>query len=117
MVPGPTGTTAAFTWSTDTAATSKISYGTDPAVSTQSLETATLVTSHGLVLSSLSPSTTYHYRITSVLGGQAATYPVGNPGTFTTPLPGYVDTTKADFGAGTPDANARSPFAATARSA
>lgn len=60
-----TGTTAAYvTWDTNIAANSTVEYGSTAAYGAN-VSSADLVTAHALSISGLSPTTTYHYRITS----------------------------------------------------
>ena len=56
---------AVITWKTDEAATSELAYGTTLSYGSTSASLSPLVTDHSLSLASLSPSTTYHFRITS----------------------------------------------------
>ncbi len=61
----PNATNATITWTTDEAATSVVDYGLTAGYgSTQS--DASLVTSHSVTIVGLSPSTTYHFQVTSV---------------------------------------------------
>ncbi|HEX2973309.1 MAG TPA: DUF4082 domain-containing protein, partial [Tepidisphaeraceae bacterium] len=57
--------TASVTWTTATAASSRIEYGTSPTGLDQTLSDPGLVTDHFLALSNLLPNTKYYYRITS----------------------------------------------------
>jgi hypothetical protein len=80
----PTDTSVAITWTTDEVASSRVSYGLTSSYGTTTSETDTSprVTSHSVTISSLTPSTTYHYR---VLSTDAATNTVtGTDQTFTT---------------------------------
>lgn len=64
---GITTTEATISWTTSTASTSLIEYGTSSSYgSTKS--SSTLASSHTLTLTGLSASTTYHFRVTSVDG-------------------------------------------------
>src|SRR6185295_8441753 len=63
-----TQSSAGITWTTSAAAKSRIDYGATTAYGA-SVADAALVTGHSLALTFLSPSTTYHYRITSQAGG------------------------------------------------
>ncbi len=56
--------TATITWSTNEAADSSVSYGTSASYGNASSSSA-LVTSHQIMLSGLTPGTTYHYRVQS----------------------------------------------------
>ncbi|NOY83379.1 MAG: hypothetical protein GXO96_00900, partial [Nitrospirae bacterium] len=58
-------TTANIIWNTDEAATSLVEYGTTTEYDDSSELGSTLVTTHNRLLSSLSPDTTYHYRVIS----------------------------------------------------
>src|SRR3954452_6561050 len=96
-----------ITWSTDEEATSRIDYGTNPAILTDTnLPAGTLTTSNGgfvtkhtIALTGLQPNTTYYYRITSAdRSGNTAI--VAAP-TFTLPGPTLRDTAATDFAAGT----------------
>jgi hypothetical protein len=59
-----TTTAATITWTTNLAASSRVDYGTTTAYG-KAVANPTMVTSHSVTLTGLSPSTTYHYRITS----------------------------------------------------
>ena len=105
--PGPTGTTAHVTWTTDEPATSSVSYGTSPALGSTT-SGGSLVVSHALDLTSLNPSATYYFRVGSIDGaGNPATFPdpPAAPASFTTPAPAPTtcahDQVAADFSAGT----------------
>jgi hypothetical protein len=69
-----TQTSARITWTTSAAANSRIDYGTTTAYGAFVVD-ATPVTGHSLSLTGLSPSTTYHYRITSQAGAGAPVSP------------------------------------------
>ena len=100
--PGGSGT-ATISWTTDENATSLVSYGTSPEELNQSVSSTNYVTLHDLALTGLSPYTTYYYRVTSVdESNNSATYPE-TPVilSFTTPGLSFIDTTSADFIAGT----------------
>jgi hypothetical protein len=80
---------AAVTWDTDIITNSRVDYGiTDAYGST--VTGADYVNNHSLTMGSLSASTTYHYKLTSVgtAGGSFAT----SDGTFTTSPPGATTT-------------------------
>jgi hypothetical protein len=76
-------TSATITWSTNEPSTSQVDYGFTTSYDQSTLLNATLVASHSLTLSSLSVSTTYHYRVRSkdVAGNET----VSIDKTFTTP--------------------------------
>ena len=74
-------TNATVTWSTNEAANSKVVYGTSLSYGAAS-SSALLLTSHSIVLSGLTASTTYHYAVVSTdAAGNAAT---SSDKTFTT---------------------------------
>ena len=86
-VSGNIGTQATITWTTSQPATSVVDYGLTSAYGTTS-SSGTLVTSHSRTLTTLTPGTTYHFRVTSVNGG-------GEPGvsgnlTFTAAPPPVI---------------------------
>ena len=104
------GGIATVTWTTDEPADSRVDYGTDSNSLTFTASSASLVTTHSITLTGLSPSTTYYFRVTSADAfANSATSPASSapPASFNTPAPPaiFVDTTVADFGAGTPDSN------------
>ena len=105
--PAGDGLSATVTWTTDELANSRVDYGTSPGSLTLNVSSASLVLSHSLTLTGLSPATTYYYRVTSAdANANSATQPVP-PATasFLTPAPCPSDVTAADFGLGTLDAN------------
>ena len=100
--------TAKISWTTNEDSDSRVDFGTAPDALTASQSTSTLVTSHSVQLSGLSPSTTYYYRVTSADGAaNSSTAPAAPapPSEFTTPAQTFTDTTVADFTAGSADAN------------
>ncbi len=102
--PGSAGT-ATVAWTTDEPATSVVEYGTDSGLANAATaSSATLTTTHSLSLGGLLPNATYYYRATSAdASGNASTSPIQS---FLASSSGtLVDTTQADFGGGTPDAN------------
>ena len=58
-------TTATISWITDESSDSQVEYGTTASLGSSSSLDSSLVTSHSVNLSSLSPSTTYYYRVDS----------------------------------------------------
>ena len=77
-----TATSAEVEWKTDEKATSVVAFGTTASYGSTVSKGATRETSHSVLLTGLSASTEYHYRITSVDGaGNAAT---SSDRTFTT---------------------------------
>src|SRR4051794_1563045 len=96
-------------WLTDEQATTRIDYGTNPAIltatlstlppGTQTISSAEFVTQHSVALTGLQPNATYYYLVTSAdRSGNAATVPAP---TFTLPGPTLRDTAATDFAAGT----------------
>ena len=72
-VSGTTATTATITWTTNVSASSRVDYGASSAYGSN-VSDSTLVTSHSLMLTSLTCGTTYHYQITSAVAvGNSAT--------------------------------------------
>jgi hypothetical protein len=81
---GVSGSGATITWTTDEASDSQVEYGTTTAYGSQTTLNTALVTGHSQALSGLSPSTLYHYRVTSRdAAGNPAT---SGDSTFTTGL-------------------------------
>ena len=77
-------TTATITWTTDSLSNSEVDYGTTAGYGSNATDNA-YVTSHSMQLTGLSPSTTYHYQVTSV--DQSSNSTSSNDGTFTTAAP------------------------------
>lgn len=69
----PGSTSALVTWSTDLASDSRVDYGLSASALTLTASDAASVTSHGVVLSSLTASTTYYYRVTSTTSAGGST--------------------------------------------
>ncbi len=80
----PSSGGATITWTTDTAASSRISYGTNSSygVTTSETNTGTRVTSHSVVLSGLVSCVTYHYSVYSA--DAASNSSTSGDNTFTT---------------------------------
>jgi len=70
-------------WTTATASTSQIAYGTTSAYGSITTLTSSLVLLHFQVLSGLQPLTTYHYQVLSVDG--SGNWSISGDRTFTTP--------------------------------
>jgi YD repeat-containing protein len=81
-VSGVTGGTATVTWTTDEVTDSQVDYGTTTTYGSSSPLNSSLVTSHSADLTSLSPSTGYHYQVKSRDPGGNLTY--SGDFTFTT---------------------------------
>ena len=60
-----TNTSAAVTWTTDEAATSKVEWGLTTSYEKTAVSDPALVTKHSLPLAGLTPNTTYNFRLTS----------------------------------------------------
>jgi len=90
-IPSADGT-AEITWTTDEASDTRVDFGLTSGSLTLYEYNATLVTSHSITLSGLSPLSTYYYRVTSVDdASNSASMPVAPAEyNFTTPaaLPG-----------------------------
>ena len=68
-----TNSSAVITWQTNNTANSRVDYGTTPSFGS-AVTDGSMVTSHSLTLSGLTPSTWYRYKVTSVDGyNQSAT--------------------------------------------
>jgi phosphodiesterase/alkaline phosphatase D-like protein len=83
----PAEISATITWTTSTASSSRVDYGTTPTSLTSSVSDPTLVTSHSMTISGLSAATPYYYRVTSVDGSSNSSDSppaTGAPATFTT---------------------------------
>lgn len=74
---------ARITWATNIASDSKVEYGDNMEFS-QSVSSPGLVTEHSMVLSSLTPDTTYDFRVISTLGGTNAVQTTSPISDFTT---------------------------------
>ena len=98
---------ATVTWTTDEASDSWVDFGTDPGTLDRTTGDASMVTSHSVTLTGLTPGTV-HFRVRSTdgAGNTATSPPTGDaPDTFTMPSAAFNDTTVADFSAGTPGAD------------
>ncbi|MCL6518213.1 MAG: family 10 glycosylhydrolase [Armatimonadetes bacterium] len=82
-------TIAQILWDTDEASTSQVEYGPTSTYGYQTTENMTLVTSHTVQLTGLTPSTTYHYRVKSKDG--ANNQAVSGDYTFVTAASEVVD--------------------------
>lgn len=82
LTSGITTTSATIGWTTNENATGRVQYGTTTDYGSFTSVNASLMQSHSFVLSSLTPSTLYHFRVISADGsGNVAT---SSDGTFTT---------------------------------
>ena len=59
------GTSATITWTTNQASSSQVKYGTTAAYGSTSTLSSSLVTSHSVTLTGLTPGTTYNYAVLS----------------------------------------------------
>ena len=105
-LPGPTGSQTSRGQPTRRPVLA-VDYGVSPGALGQSVDNATLVTSHSMRLTGLVPNTTYYFRVRSTdVAGNSATAPAppSAPATFTRVRHNTVliDTTVADFSAGSP---------------
>ena len=95
--------TATITWTTNEPADSRVEYGLSASALSSHATDASFTTTHSVVLTGLTPNTTYFYRVTSAdAAGNAAASSILS---FTTPATqlAATDTTVADFSAGTTD--------------
>ena len=103
----PIDATSGFTaWTTDEVSDSQVAYGLSPASLTGSIAQSQNVTSHAVSLTGLAPDTTYYYRVTSTDGSANTSTAPAVPASFILSSAAFVDTTVADFSAGTRDAAA-----------
>jgi hypothetical protein len=79
-------TTATVTWTTNELATSQVFYGLSTSYGSSSVVAATPVTALAVMLTGLSPSTTYHLQASS--SDQAGNNAVSSDALFTTSAPG-----------------------------
>ncbi|MFA6338806.1 MAG: peptidoglycan-binding protein [Candidatus Paceibacterota bacterium] len=84
----PEDTTATTTWTTDEVATSQVEYGLTNSYGLTSTLDSLLVTSHSVVLSGLTASTLYHFRVRST--DASGNLSVSSDQTFTTNQAGYI---------------------------
>jgi hypothetical protein len=77
-------TSATITWTTDQSTSSVVNYGATSSYGSSASGGATLVTSHSVVLTGLTPGTTYNYDVSSATSG-GVSVTSGNY-TFSTPL-------------------------------
>ncbi len=100
--------TATITWATNEIATSVIDYGTSQGSLNLNYTDGTLVTSHTVTLTGLTPGTTYYFRVTSSDGyGNDTTSPASPANPLTLVMPNnacFIDQLTADFNSGTTDA-------------
>ena len=96
-----------ISWTTDEEATSKVQYSTDASIladstvlppDTRTVDVGTFVTLHSVVLTGLTPNTTYYYRVISAdRSGNTTNVPAPS---VTVPGPTLRDTASPDFAAG-----------------
>lgn len=82
-----TDSTAAITWTTNEAATSRVDYGTSPGDLSLSATTPGLSSSHEVTLTGLSSGVTYYYRVSSVDAANNPSSAPTTPASFTTTAP------------------------------
>jgi hypothetical protein len=82
LVSSVTNTTAIVTWTTDQAASSQVSYGVSTTYSNSTTLDPTLVTSHSVLLTGLTPGTTYDFDVMSA--NSAGISATSSNGTFLT---------------------------------
>ena len=101
--PAP-GNTAIVHWTTNEPSASRVDYGTAADALTSNALDSTLVTTHDVTLSGLTPNTLHYFRVTSAdAGGNSTTSPplISPPASFMMPGGVLMDTTVVDFSAGT----------------
>ena len=102
----PLTNSATITWHTNEPGTSRVDYGLSPSALSFSTTAPGLGTSHGITLTGLAGGTQYYFRVTSADALSNVASAPASPATFTTspvaPL-SLVDTTVADFTAGSGD--------------
>jgi len=107
-IPNADGT-AVVTWDTDELSDSRVDYGLTSGTLSLNTYNASLVTSHSITLSGLSPTSTYYYRVTSTdEAGNSASMPEA-PAEYNFTTPAGVcawDQMVEDFSQGAPDGNA-----------
>ncbi|MDH7481598.1 MAG: family 10 glycosylhydrolase [Armatimonadota bacterium] len=81
----PGVTTATITWTTNEPSTSQVEYGLTTSYGNQTPKDTNLVTSHSVLISGLSPTTLYHYRVKSADASNNEA--VSSDYTFTTTAP------------------------------
>ena len=102
-VPNHNGS-AVIEWTTDESSDTRVDYGTSPDDLSLAFTNASLVTSHSAILTELTNNMRYYFRVSSTdLSGNTAVYPPleESPASFNVPSAAIVDTTFADFSAGT----------------
>ncbi len=95
--------TATITWDTHEPASSVVQYGTVSGTLTENSSNPLLTTTHSVTLSGLTANTTYYFTVAST--DAATNTAISAESSFVTPAMSLIDTTLADFNAGTPDAN------------
>ncbi len=76
---------AAINWATNESATSQIDYGTTAGYGLSTALYGSLITNHGITISGLKPSTTYHFRVKSK--DKTGNNTLSGDNTFTTAIP------------------------------
>ncbi len=94
LVMNVTSNSAIVTWTTDRPSDSLVEYGTTASYGSLATE-QTATTGHNITITNLSPGTTYHYRVTSAIGGLSST---SGDGTFSTLNSAFTATTLGDYG-------------------
>ena len=80
----PKDTSVTITWTTDKTSSSRVEYGTTTGYGTLTPADNTLLTSHSVTVTGLSPLTAYHFRVHSA---DACHEAISADGTFTTTAP------------------------------
>lgn len=95
-----TTTTATITWNTNENSTSTVNFGATTGYGTAS-SSSSLTSSHQIILSGLTPSTTYHFQVSS--GDAAFNYATSSDYTFTTADVDVTAPTLTSFTSGSAD--------------
>lgn len=96
-------TSATITWTTDEPSTSQVNYGATTSYGTSTTLSSALVTTHSQTISNLSPSSSYHFQVSSTDASGNNALSADN--TFTTPDPA-PDTTAPTVSVTAPANNA-----------
>jgi phosphodiesterase/alkaline phosphatase D-like protein len=92
-----TDTSATIVWTTDEPANSQVEYGESTSLGSTTPLVPTLVVSHSVALSGLTPSTTYYFRVKSsdaaadLAVSPFYTFTTGAPSDITPPVGGFTE--------------------------
>ncbi|HEX5150554.1 MAG TPA: N,N-dimethylformamidase beta subunit family domain-containing protein, partial [Parafilimonas sp.] len=100
--------TATITWTTDEFSSSRVDYGTAPDALSQNVNNSSLVVTHSMILTGLTPGTTYYFKVTSADAANNSASVSGDPVAFNFTLPAppcAEDAAVADFNLGSTGTN------------